>query len=129
MQNDIALRSYSYSGCLIEKFGGSGGIRDKSLLESALSRPFQTFDGKDLYIDVIQKAAALIESIIKNHPFIDGNKRIGYVLMRLWLLQNGFDVKATKEEKYLFVIGIASGESDIKDISKWLNRNIQKDKR
>lgn len=114
---------------LIEKFGGSKGIHDKSLLESALSRPFQTFDGKDLYIDNIQKAAALIESIIKNHPFIDGNKRIGYVLMRLWLLQNGFDVKATQEEKYLFVIGIASGESDIKDISKWLNRNIHKDKR
>ena len=114
---------------LIDKFGGSRGIRDRHLLESALSRPFQTFDGKDLYIDDIQKAAALIESIIKNHPFIDGNKRIGYVLMRLWLLQNGFDVKATQEEKYLFVIRIASGKSDMTDISKWLNRNIQKDKK
>ena len=114
---------------LIDKYGGSRGIRDRSLLESALSRPFQTFDGKDLYIDVIQKSAALIESIIKNHPFVDGNKRIGYVLMRLWLLQNGFDVKATQEEKYLFVIGIASGKSDLADISKWLNRNIQKDRR
>ncbi|QQS51315.1 MAG: type II toxin-antitoxin system death-on-curing family toxin [Bacteroidota bacterium] len=72
---------------LIEKFGGTHGIRDKGLLESALSRPFQTFDKKDLYPTAIQKAAALIESIVINHPFIDGNKRIGFVIMRLYLME------------------------------------------
>ncbi|MEP1096365.1 MAG: type II toxin-antitoxin system death-on-curing family toxin, partial [Cyclobacteriaceae bacterium] len=64
---------------LIERFGGSEGIRDKALLLSALNRPFQTFDGNELYPTVIDKAAAILESIIKNHPFIDGNKRTGYV--------------------------------------------------
>lgn len=63
---------------LIEKFGGTRGIRDRGLLESALARPFQTFDNKDLYPTIVKKAAALIESILRNHPFVDGNKRIGY---------------------------------------------------
>jgi death-on-curing protein len=62
---------------LIERFGGSTGIRDVGLLESALARPFQTFNGVDLYPESIEKAAALIESILNNHPFVDGNKRIG----------------------------------------------------
>jgi len=72
---------------LIAKFGGSHGVRDYGTLLSALSRPYQTFDGKDLYPTAIQKAAALIESILINHPFIDGNKRTGYVLMRLLLIE------------------------------------------
>ena len=88
---------------LIEKFGGTRGIRDRGLLESALSRPFQTFDNKDLYPSVIKKAAALIESILINHPFIDGNKRIGYVLMRLFLIDNGLDIFANQDDKYDFV--------------------------
>ncbi|MCU7549005.1 Fic family protein [Chitinophagaceae bacterium LB-8] len=74
---------------LIDSFGGTKGIRDQGGLMSALSRPFQTFEGSDLYITVIEKAAALIESLINKHPFIDGNKRTGYVLMRLLLLDNG----------------------------------------
>ena len=68
---------------LIEKFGGSKGVRDEGALKSAISRPYQTFDGNDLYASIVQKAASLIESILVNHPFVDGNKRTGYVLMRL----------------------------------------------
>jgi death on curing protein len=64
---------------LIDTFGGAHGIRDLSALESALSRPFQTFDDKELYPTAIDKAAALAESILNNHPFVDGNKRTGYV--------------------------------------------------
>jgi death-on-curing protein len=67
---------------LIGEFGGSQGIRDKEALSSALARPFQTFDNKDLYTTPVHKAASLIESILINHPFVDGNKRTGYVLMR-----------------------------------------------
>jgi death on curing protein len=74
---------------LIEKYGGARGIRDRGLLESSISRPFQTFDNKELHLDPIHKAAALMESIVKNHPFIDDNKRIGYVLMRLYILDSG----------------------------------------
>ena len=66
---------------VVKQFGGSMGVRDAGGLESALARPFQTFGGEDLYPDLFSKAAAIGESIIINHPFIDGNKRTGYVLM------------------------------------------------
>jgi len=108
---------------LIEKFGGTSGLRDKNLLESALGRPFQTFDKKELYKSPIEKAAALIESIITNHPFIDGNKRFGYVAMRLLLLESGLDISATEHEKYEFVLAIAKGELKFSGICDWLLRN------
>jgi death on curing protein len=110
---------------LIERFGGTRGIRDKGLLESAISRPFQTFDSKDLYPDSIQKSAALIESIVTNHPFIDGNKRIGYVLMRLLLLDNGLDIISNQDDKYAFVIDIASGRLDFRQICDWIKKHIK----
>ena len=67
---------------LIDSFGGSDGVRDLSLLSSALQRPFQTFDGTFVYKTIAEKGAALVESLLVNHPFIDGNKRTGYVLLR-----------------------------------------------
>ena len=68
----------------------------------------------------MHQAAALIESIIVNHPFVDGNKRTGYVLMRLFLLENNFDIRASQEEKYEFVITIASGNKSLIEIVGWL---------
>lgn len=79
---------------MIREFGGASGIRDKGALESALARPFATFDGEDLLQSPEEKATALIESILINHPFIDGNKRTGYVLMRLLLMEAGWDIHA-----------------------------------
>ena len=108
---------------LIERFGGFKGIRDQNALIAALSRPFQTFDGKELYPSPLQKAAAVIESILKNHPFVDGNKRTGYVLMRLLLISNNYDIKADQKDKYNFVIKIASGKSNFNDIVYWLDHN------
>ncbi len=105
---------------LIAEFGGTTGIRDKASLEAALARPFQTFDGNELYPSPITKAASLIESILTNHPFLDGNKRTGYVLMRLFLLSNKLDIKATQEEKYSFVMQIANGQIEFEDIVNWL---------
>ncbi|MEI8073206.1 MAG: type II toxin-antitoxin system death-on-curing family toxin [Bacteroidota bacterium] len=105
---------------LIDEFGGANGIRDKELLSSALARSLQTFDGKELYPTAIEKAACLIESILINHPFIDGNKRTGYVIMRLILLTNNLDIIASQEEKYTFVIDIASGNSKFDSIVSWL---------
>jgi death on curing protein len=110
---------------LIEKFGGSPGIRDPGGLSSALSRPFQTFEGKDLYPSTLHKAACLIESILMNHPFIDGNKRTGYVLMRLFLIQNALDLKVGEQEKYDFVISIASGNKRYEDILRWLENSTE----
>jgi death-on-curing protein len=105
---------------LIDNFGGIKGIRDRGLLESAISRPFQTFDKVDLYPNPVEKAAALIESILINHPFVDGNKRIGYVLMRLMLMKFGLDIIATEDEKYDFVIKIAEGKYHQNEIIDWI---------
>jgi death on curing protein len=110
-------------GILIERFGGTPGLRDKNLLESALLRPYHTFDKKELYISPIEKAAALIESIITNHPFIDGNKRFGYVAMRLLLLESDTDICASETEKYNFVLAIAKGELKFKEICNWIEKN------
>jgi death-on-curing protein len=111
---------------LINKFGGSQGIRDLNLLKSAISRPYQTFDQKDLYKTSTEKAAAIIESIIKNHPFIDGNKRTGYVLMRLILMDHGLDISANRNDKYDFVISIASGDLSHDQIKEWIKDHMIK---
>lgn len=111
---------------LIEKFGGSQGIRDPGLLEAALNRPFATFDKQELYPHPADKAAALLESILINHPFIDGNKRTGYVLMRILLMNYGFDIHATQNEKYDFVISIASGKINIDLIKEWIHSHLKK---
>lgn len=105
---------------LIKNFGGSNGIRDITALQSALIRPFQVFENNELYPDVLSKASALIESIISNHPFIDGNKRTGYVLMRLFLISNNIDIAASENDKFNFVISIASGRIKYNEILQWL---------
>lgn len=106
---------------LIEKYGGINGIRDIKSLESAIARPFMTFEKENLYPTPILQATALIESLISNHPFLDGNKRIGYVMMRLFLMQNKIDLKATQSEKYDFVINIANGQLNFDQIKSWIS--------
>ncbi len=109
----------------LKKFGGVEGIRDIGMLESALQRPFLTFDGRELYPSILEKSAALIESIVKNHPFSDGNKRTGYILMRLMLLKMDVDVWASEDEKYKFVVDIASGQLDYNGIKLWLEKKVK----
>jgi death-on-curing protein len=111
---------------LIAKFGGSKGIRDASLLESALARPFATFDNNELYPNAIEKAAAILESLAINHPFVDGNKRIAYTLMRLILLENELDIIASQAEKYELVISVSKGESRFDEIVIWLKEKVTK---
>ncbi len=107
---------------LIERFGGSDGIRDQELLDSALHRPYQTFDGNELYPTPVDKAAAILESIVKNHPFVDGNKRTGYVLARLLLMSEHHDIQADQEKKYQLVISISKGELSFDQIKEWLKK-------
>ncbi len=111
---------------LIEIFGGSKGIRNKDSLKSALIRPYQTFEQTVLYPKPEDKAAAILESIIMNHPFIDGNKRIGYVLMRITLLENEMDVDASLEEKFEFIMNIAKGEMNFEQIQNWIQSKLIK---
>ncbi|MGE0772593.1 MAG: type II toxin-antitoxin system death-on-curing family toxin [Cyclobacteriaceae bacterium] len=109
---------------LIERFGGAKGIRDRGLLESAVRRPFQTFDGIELYPLPIEKAAAIFESIVCNHPFIDGNKRIAWVLLRLTLLNKSCDVRASENDKYEFVMNAASGKLNFEEIRLWIEQHV-----
>ena len=110
---------------LIDQFGGSHGVRDEGSLNSAINRPFATFDQQELYPEPIEKAAALLESIVTNHPFIDGNKRTGYVLARLLLLKSGLDIEATQEDKYELVIAVSKGEWKFEQIKNWLKERCK----
>ena len=110
-------------------FGGSDGIRDIGLLESAIARPFQTFDSTDLYLTIFEKAAALGESLIINHPFVDGNKRTGVLAMMSLLINNGFSFTAPQEDLYTFVINISTGTIAFAEIVEWLKDNTTVSKR
>jgi death-on-curing protein len=108
----------------IEDFGGAHGIRDEGLLSSALARPFQTFAGKDLYPSILEKAAALGESLIINHPFVDGNKRTGILALLTLLLDQGIKLHASGDELYEFVINISTGALRFEEIVSWLSNRI-----
>mgnify|MGYP002622671666 CR=1 FL=1 len=114
----------SIHNILIDKFGGSKGIRDLKALEAALARPDATFEQHDLYPEIIDKATALFESLIINHPFIDGNKRIAYVILRLVLQENSMDIDATQDDKYDFVIAASKGEYRFEEIRAWLTKHV-----
>lgn len=105
---------------LIEKTGGMDGIRDAQLLDSALKTPFQTFGGNNLYPDILDKASQLCYSLIENHTFIDGNKRIGVHLMLLFLKLNNIEVNYSQQELIDFGLDIASGKMSKNDIKGWI---------
>ena len=110
---------------VIEKFGGSQGIRDINGLESALARPFQTFRGGELYSSIEEKAAAIGESIIMNHLFVDGNKRTGYLLMEAILRYGNKKISVNNDLLYQFVISISTGEIKFNKIVEWLKNNTR----
>lgn len=116
--------AFAIHAVLIDATGGSHGVRDRGGLEAALARPFATFGGQDLYPEPIAKAAALLESIVKNHPFVDGNKRAGYTLARLLLITYDRDLKATDEEEYDLVIQVATGQIDVEAIATWMRSRV-----
>ena len=110
---------------IIQQTGGAAGLRDEGLLDSAVYRPRASFGGQDLYPDLFSKAAALGHSIVSNHPFIDGNKRVGFEAMRLMLRLNGYDIHASLETKYEFVMDIAKGRLTEQAIADWLKQHSQ----
>lgn len=110
---------------LIKQYGGANGVRDEHLLISAIERPFAGFGESEFYPTPQEKAAAILESIVKNHPFADGNKRTGYVLMRLILMSEGKDVYATEDEKYDIVIRVASSEAGYNETLDWIRQHCR----
>ena len=108
---------------VLKLHGGSSELREPGAPESAIARPYQTFGGEDLYPAYFKKGAAFSESIIMNHPFIDGNKRTGYVLMETMLRLHGYKISAPDEELYQFVIDISTGTKRFEEIVEWLKIN------
>ena len=109
---------------IISSTGGSRGIRDKSALESAVNQPRQTFDQKDLYPDIVSKAAALCFSLVMNHPFIDGNKRVGHAAMETFLVLNGYEIICGVDEQEHVMLNLAAGIMSRVNFSDWLNNHI-----
>ena len=97
---------------IIERFGGASGLRDEGLLEAAIAQPWQTFDGIDFYPTVEEKAARLCLEIVTQHPFVDGNKRTGALLMGVLLRINKIRFKPANKDYYEIIIDVAAGNKD-----------------
>lgn len=109
---------------LIAESGGSDGVRDEGLLDSAVNTPFQTFSGQDLYPTVLEKAVRLGFGLIRNHPFIDGNKRIGTHAMLVFLNLNSITLSYEDDELISAILSVASGEMDADGLLKWIQQHI-----
>lgn len=105
---------------LLEATGGSDGIRDVGLLESALESPFQSYGGEELYPSIQAKAARLCYGLVKNHAMIDGNKRVGCHAMLVFLALNGYEIEYTQKELSDLILDVAAGKKQYEDILQWL---------
>lgn len=105
---------------LIAETGGIEGVRDEGLLDSALQLPFQTFDGQALYPSIQQKAVRLCSSLVNNHPFVDGHKRIGIHTMLVFLAVNGVELFYTQEELISLGLSLAEGKLTCDDVLRWI---------
>jgi len=109
---------------LINRIGGGHGVRDINLLDMSVNAAFQTFDGADLYPSLVDKAAHLVFSLIKNHPFLDGNKRLGVTMMLIFLKSNGIAIDCSNEELADFGLGLAGGSYDERYAQEWIEKHI-----
>jgi death on curing protein len=109
---------------LLERTGGLSGVRDLGLLESAVAQPLMTFGGQELYPTIIEKATALGFSLINNHPFNDGNKRVGHAALETFLVLNGYEIDAPVDEQERVILSVAAGEMDRDGFTDWLRAHI-----
>lgn len=107
---------------LVTETGGGHGVRDLGMLQSALGRPQATFDEKELYPDLFSKAAALMDSLVRNHPFIDGNKRTAITAASLFLRINGFQLVVENNEMVQFTLACAQSHLSLDDITDWFRK-------
>jgi death-on-curing protein len=116
----LLLHKYIY-----DCYGGSYGVRDEGLLDSAIEAPFQTFAGQDLYPLEMDKIVRLGYGLISNHPFHDGNKRIGALALLTLLDLNGYKISATDKELADCIFDVASGISDYEDLLSWVEEHTE----
>lgn len=111
-------------GRIIETSGGRAGLRYPAGLESAIAQPKTTFEGVDLYPTLVSKAGALGYSLIMNHPFVDGNKRVGHAAMEVMLVLNGRQLSANVDEQERIVLAVASGAMSREEFTEWLGAHV-----
>jgi death-on-curing protein len=111
---------------LLQRYGGRPGLRDLNLLDSALAQPKMTVGGKFVHKTLFDKAAAYGFHVCKNHPFVDGNKRVAFVLMDIFLQKNGWEILANEEEAYSMMMTLASGKLSKAQLSGWLKKHSSK---
>jgi len=110
---------------ILERTGGLGGIRDLGALESAAAQPRATFGGVDLHVSVSEKAAALCFSIVCNHPFLDGNKRVGHAALETFLVLNGFELDAPVNEQERTILDVAAARIDRPQLASWVAGHLR----
>lgn len=112
-------------GELMKAFGGRLGLRDRALLESAAARASITFDGEDLYPDLAAKAAALMHSLVLNHPFVDGNKRVGAAAAEFLVDVNGFRLRSEDSNLEGVTLTVARGEMSAEELAIWFRQRLE----
>jgi len=111
---------------VIEQSGGAHGVRDLGGIESAVAQPQMSFDGEDLYPTIESKAAALCFSLVMNHPFVDGNKRIGHAAMETFLVLNGFELAADVDDSEQTIMTLAAGNLSREALLEWVAAHVQR---
>jgi death-on-curing protein len=109
---------------IVAQSGGATGLRDLGVLQSAIAQPRATFDGVDLYSSLAAKAAALAHSLVSNHPFVDGNKRIGHAALETFLLLNGFELAALVDEAERIFLSLAAGTLTRSALHDWIEQHL-----
>ena len=122
LEVDEVLRLHSFA---IFRAGGSLGLRDAALLESAVAQPQMTFGGRDLYASLVEKAAAIGFSLASNHAFVDGNKRVGHAAMETFLVLNGKQIVASVDGQEATIAAVAAGELDREAFTGWLSAKVR----
>jgi death-on-curing protein len=111
---------------VIEQSGGGDGVRDLGGVESAVAQPQMTFGGDELYPTIESKATALCFSLVMNHPFVDGNKRIGHAAMETFLVMNGFEIAAAVDDAEKIILTLAAGELTREELLEWVTSNVRR---
>jgi len=120
-----AAQVVALHGELLKSFGGRGGLRDRAALEAAVGRPGMTFGGEDLYPDLATKAAALMHSLVVNHPYVDGNKRVGAAAAELVVEVNGHRLRASDAQLEGVTFSVARGEMTAEALAIWFRQRME----